>query len=364
MSAKDIVSNFLDLIDKIVSTIESADPFEGFQQSADILLEITGTTHVSDALHILDQRLKSIRSLVQFVTEERNEELLGIINYLKEVRIPSAYKKLKTSYYQLMVSLIKNAEAILTSKESYDKFVSEFEGFREGYIEVYIEEHKLKNDLTKGFCKGFQDDIRFKLLKEMENIDKKLVSKSPESLRQEVIEYREECDTGDKELRNILVDYTRCTTCYHKLKGKEEIIREIKDQEGEFLSKIQDESVASLINLSSALKNNKLKFRELLAKENFTKEGDKLVEKIEKPKEVSPRDLEEILSALTVLKDILKKTLIGIEIAPPKPKPKAVYFSRIINELKVELGKRITVGELLKWLKQKLSEKEEIVVDV
>ena len=363
MTTTEIISSFLSLINKITLAVKDADPFVGFQQSADILLKATGTTDVSDALHVLEKSLKSVRSYGQFVAKEKDKELLTNVDYLNKVNVPGAYKGLRTTHYELMTSLVKNAEAILTSEEKYKKFTSKFEKFKERYTKTYIDEHNSKNTLIKSFCKDFQDVIYFKLLQEVESIDKKLVSKSPGTLQDEVVKYRTNvCDTDEERLHDALASYTACIACDHELKGKEEIRREIGNQETEFLSKIREECITSIGSLFSTLETNKPKFEGFLTEENMMKEGNILVKKLQKFEEISPRDLEKVIDLLTILKDILKKTI--VEVAPPKPpKPKLIRISDIVSELRTELGERITVGRLLKWLERKYGKKEEILVD-
>lgn len=362
MKIKDTIEKLSTYVGRMISALEQADPSEGLEKSAEILLDMTGKSEIRDARYSIKQTLGTLSSYIKFAESKKAAESLVNIDYLRKADVPKTYKALKNRQSKLMDFLIAKEEEILVSEKDYKSFDSKFSAFKEKYVEAYVEEHDLRNSMLQAFCKDFESNISFKILEEIEEINKKFVSRSPGTIRETIFDYRgNACTIKKQTIRRFLRDDTTCT-CDHKLNGKEEVIKEIEGEETEVFSQLREECMRSLRTFRSALDANRAKFDELLKEQGLVKQGNKLLEALEEilEKPIEEKQLEYLLKLLRTIESVLKKTFEVVKV----PKPTYVRLSDILRKLKAESGETTTVKGLIEWIRQKYGEEEEILIDI
>lgn len=354
MAKNEALSTVLQWSGEVLSATESPDAFAGLEQSAQILLDATQTTDVGEALHILEHRFGSVRNYVKLVESRRNEELLAAIRYLQEMEpIPSDVANL----------LIRKKTDIITSEKDYETFMSRFKEFKEGYKASYVEEHQLSSNLLAGFCEGFQENLHFKLLNELDRINKKFLRKPLDQISHEIDNARScKCSVDEQTLGVILDEHPRCT-CDYRPKGIARIREETADRERAFFVEIQSLCSESLQILLQMLSANRSRFEALLSEAGLVEVGREFERKLEtickKPGVPEHSELQCLLDYLGKLGCVLQQTF-G-DVAPPPPR---YPLSTLISELRAEKGRSVTVGALVEWLRRKYGETEEIDIDL
>lgn len=366
MTIRDNIKNLSDCINSIILILKRDDTFEELEESANILLAMTGKSEIRDARYSITKIIDTLISHIKFIEDEKSQELLTKIDYLREADIVDVYKTLKEKRDQVGAFLLIKNKIILTSEKDHKIFITDFNNFKKGYMGTYVKEHDLRNSLIANFCKDFENNILFKLLEEIKIINEKFVIKSPESIGDLITDYRREaCGYREEYVFRFLEKEPTCT-CDYMLTGTEQVKEVVKVKQNDVFSQIQNECFTSLRTLNSTLNSQVIKFKELLKEKHLTRNGDKLLKELEKvlkkPDHATQTELKSILNLLKKLEDVLKQTFKVVR--APKP-PTYIRLSDILRKFKEESRKeRVTIMELFKWIKEKFGEEEEILIDI